>query len=239
MKFIPFFIPLVAIGLSASSCGKKIFGIKGKGSNVLQSRSVSGFNDIHLSIDADVYYVQDSYYSVEISAQPNILSEIETEVEGNELEIEFDHRVFSHSKITITIHSPNIQEFNISGSGKIVAQNSIVTSSMKLKISGSGDIVLASLTAPYLDANISGSGNMTVSGGTTDNEDLNISGSGDIDVLNLIAKNASARISGSGNITIQATEHLNATISGSGDIKYFGNPTMNVNISGSGKIIHI
>ncbi len=240
MKFIQFLIPAVFIGLSVSSCGKgKIFGIKGKGSNVTQTRNVSGFNEIHLSIDADVYYVQDSFYSVEISAQPNVLSELETDVEGNELEIEFDKRVFSHSKITITIHAPNIQELNISGSGKIEAQGAINASNMKLKISGSGDLILSSLTGSYLDANISGSGNITVSGGTLDNEDLKISGSGDINVVNLVAKNATANISGSGNISVQATEHLDASISGSGDIKYLGNPLINVNISGSGKVIHL
>lgn len=240
MKFIPFFIPAALISLSTVSCSKgKIFGIKGKGNNVTQTRSVSNFDEIELSIDADVYYVQDSFYSVEISAQQNVLSQLETKVEDGELEIEFDKRVFSHSKITITIHAPNIKELEVNGSGKIVAEHTVNASSMKLKISGSGNINLASLNTSNVESEINGSGNIKVSGGIIDTEDLEISGSGDIDISGATAKSASAHISGSGNIILHATDYLDATISGSGDIKYYGNPVMNVNISGSGKIIHL
>lgn len=240
MKLIQFLIPAAFILLSTTSCKKGgIFGMTGKGNPVSQTRSVSGFNKIHLSIDADVYYVQDTFYSVEISAQSNIMSNLETNVSGNKLEIEFDKRVLKHSKITITIHAPDIYALEISGSGKIEAQSAINTSSMKLRISGSGDIYLSSLNAGILDSEISGSGNINLYGGTIGTETLEISGSGDIDALGAVASSATARISGSGNVSLHATDNLNASISGSGDVKYRGNPAVNVNISGSGKIIHL
>lgn len=240
MKTLKFLIPVAVIALTLTSCHKgKIFGVVGKGNTITQTRNVSGFDKIHLSINADVYVVQDTFYSVEISAQSNVLSVLETEVEGNELEIDFDKRVLKHSNIKIVIHMPDVRGLSISGSGKIEAQSAISTHTMKLRISGSGDIYLSSLVASSLDANISGSGNIKIAGGTIASEDLNISGSGDIDALNAVAANCTAKISGSGNISAHVTNNLNATISGSGDIKYTGNPGVNVNVSGSGKVIHL
>lgn len=240
MKFIPLIVPVLCIGLTTASCGKgKVFGIKGKGTNVKQSRSLSNFDQLELSIDADVYYVQDSEYSVEISAQSNVLSYLKTEVKDNELEIEFERNVFSHSKITITVHAPNIREFEINGSGRIEAQQAVTAGSLKLEVNGSGDMVFNGLTASFLEAEIEGSGNVKISSGTVDHEKLRISGSGNIDIPGITAKNASAHISGSGDITLRATDYLDANISGSGNIRYYGNPAMNVNVSGSGKIIHL
>lgn len=240
MKFAAFLVPVSILALSLTSCKKeKIFGVIGKGKTVTEYRIVSGFDKISLSVNADVYFVQDSIYSLEVSGQSNVLSVLETDVDDHELEIEFDKRVHKHSKVTIIVHAPSITEFEISGSGKIESQSPVVTNSMRLKISGSGNIYIPTLNTAILEANISGSGNIQIANGTITSERLTVSGSGDIDAVNAIAAHASAKISGSGDISLYATETLDATISGSGNIKYQGTPAVNVNISGSGKVIHL
>ncbi len=241
MKSLKLMIPVVLfLAVSFTSCKKHLFNsIKGKGNTVTETRNLSGFNKIDLSIDADVHYVQDSVYFVELSAQQNVLNVITTDIDAGKLKIEFKRWVLKHTKITIVIHSPELREVDLSGSGNFESPSDIVTSSLELNVSGSGDIDLAAVHADELKVKISGSGDISVSGGAATNQQATISGSGDIDMDDLAANNSDAKISGSGSISVWAVNQLKATISGSGNIRYKGNPVVNTNISGSGSVIHI
>jgi len=240
MKSFKFILAVSIISIFIQSCRKGIlWGITGKGSNITEVRAASGYNSIQLSIDADVSYTQDSVYYLEISAQPNIMKVLATEVNGSELKIDFKRNVWKHHTVKITVHSPNMNKLGISGSGDIAVSNAIKTSDMSLSISGSGDISIPSLIAETLTAKISGSGNITVSDGKINSEELSISGSGNIKTDNAVCNNNTSKISGSGDISLYATENLNISISGSGDIRYRGQPAVSSKISGSGSLIHI
>lgn len=240
MKIVKHTLPLIFLFVALTACNKSIFGsIKGKGPNITEIRSITGFNKIRLDIDADITYVQDSNYFVEISAQENVLNVLTTEVSAGELNIEFSKWVRRHSNISIVVHCPDIQGMSISGSGNITATGTVNTNYMDLHISGSGNISLNSLTSNELEASISGSGNIQVNGGTVINQRATISGSGNMEMLGLTATNSNAKISGSGSITVKVIQQLDATISGSGDIRYSGNPIVNTHISGSGSVIHL
>ncbi|WP_300664457.1 head GIN domain-containing protein [Fluviicola sp.] len=246
MKSLKLMIPAVlipitiGIALSFTSCKKHLFNsIKGKGDTVTETRDLSGFNKISLSIDADLHYVQDSVYFVEISAQQNVLNVLTTDIDAGRLKIEFRRWVLKHSKITIVIHSPDLRAVDLSGSGNFESPSDIVTSDLELNVSGSGDIALAAVHTDELQVKISGSGDISVSGGAVTNQKATISGSGDIEMDGLTASNSDAKISGSGSITVWVVNQLKATISGSGNIRYKGNPVINANISGSGSVIHI
>lgn len=240
MKIAKHTLPLIFLFVALTACNKSIFGsIKGKGPNVTEIRSITGFNKIRLDIDADITYIQDSNYFVEISAQENVLNVLTTKVSAGELNVEFSKWVRRHSNISIVIHSPEIKGLNISGSGNITANGPINTNYMDLHISGSGNINLGTLNSDELEASISGSGNIQVNGGTANNQRATISGSGSMDMLGLSATNSNAKISGSGSITVKVIQQLDATISGSGNIRYAGTPIVNTHISGSGSVIHL
>lgn len=233
-------LPLALLILSITACEKVLFGsVKGKGNNVTEIRPLTNFNKIKLSMDADITYVQDSVYYVEISAQSNVLEVLTTTISAGELKVDVKRWLRKHNLITLIIHSPEIKGLDISGSGNINVPGLIATNDMDLHISGSGNISLYSLQSPELDASISGSGNISIGNGMVSNEKVTISGSGDIDAIGLSANNSAAKISGSGNISVQVIQQLDATISGSGDIKYTGQPIVNTHISGSGSVIHL
>lgn len=239
MKKFSWIIAAVLLTVTVSSCKKNIFNsIVGKGGTVTETRQVTGFNSIDLSIDANVEYTQDSIYYVEISGQENVLEVLTMEVSGGELEIDFSKWVRKHSNITIIIHSPEIKELEVSGSGNIETFGPINTTDMDLDVSGSGNITVTSLNTSDMEAKISGSGNIYVNGGAVTNQEVKISGSGNIDFEYLQATNSACKISGSGSMKVWVTTQLDATISGSGDIKYTGSPIVNTHISGSGSVIH-
>lgn len=241
MKSLKCMLPaILLLAMSFTSCKKNLFNsIKGKGEIVTETRNLSGFNKISLSIDGDVNYVQDTVYFVEISAQQNVLDVITTQVSAGELKIDSRRWIRKHNGITILVHSPDLRAMDLSGSGNIASFFDIVTTGLELNVSGSGNITLAAVHTDELEVNISGSGNIAVSGGTVTGQKATISGSGNITMDDLKATDSDAKISGSGNISLWAVNQLKASISGSGDIRYKGNPVINTSISGSGSLIHI
>jgi hypothetical protein len=240
MKFTTILLPLSILLISLTGCNKgKIGFVNGKGELVTESRNISGFNQIHVSNDVTVLFVQDSIYSVVVSAQSNILKVLDTKVKNQMLVIDFSKTVFKHKGIQVIVHAPSLTGLDISGSGEINVQNNLLTSSLDVTISGSGKISVPAVETGEVKVNISGSGNVAIASGNSINTTCNISGSGNILIPLLISQSAKATISGSGNIHLQAVQYLSAHISGSGDIFYRGLPAVDVNISGSGHLNHV
>jgi hypothetical protein len=217
-----------------NSCEK----VKGKGDVVTQTRTTGNYTSIGLSMSATVYFTQDSSYSLQISGQENILDEIVTEVNGNQLVIRVRNGVTlgSHEPIRVTISSPDVTALDVSGSGDIYTENTWTKDDISTTISGSGNINLASIDVGHLTANISGSGSIKATAGKAEREDLTISGSGVIDLRSVEAGTVYTTTSGSGDTYLHATDLLDVTISGSGNVWYYGTPVINTHISGSGNI---
>lgn len=240
MKSIKFILVITVLSCFILSCNKGgPWGIKGQGTNVTETKDLKNFDKIDLSIDADVFYTQDSVYKVEISAQQNILAVLKAEVHNGTLSFDYRRNVWKHNEVKITVHSPDLTELQISGSGDVNLQSALKTGKMKVSVSGSGDVYFPALNADQLEASISGSGDVKVAGGTVVNEKITISGSGNIDAETLQASSAVVKVSGTGKVTVNATEKLDVTISGSGDVYYKGNPALKTSVSGSGRLIRL
>jgi len=234
-------IVLFSIVLFAASCSKDHW-IKGEGSNVTNVRSVSGFNAVSLSIDANVEIIRDSVFRIELIGQQNILNVITTSVSGNTLDIDIKRHtaIRKHNPVTVRVFMPFLSSVDISGSGDVNCNNQFVSENLNANISGSGNISFSGIINNSVSANVSGSGGISLNGNSSCiNAKYTISGSGNINAEWLKADYVDAHISGSGDQLIYAVKQLNAHISGSGDIDYRGNPGVSVNISGSGKLTHI
>ena len=234
MKSVKGSVTLLLTALIFNACTKVV----GDGPTVTETRTVSNFSELGLSISGDVIFKQDNDYKLEIRAQENILDIIETTVIGNELQIKFknDVRVRTHDPILVTLSAPNVSSFRLSGSGNLRTTGPIQSDHLKLKISGSGSIFIPSITSSKLETEISGSGDIAVTGGVATEEHLRVSGSGSIDLLQVVSKIAETTTSGSGTMRVNVSEKLDASISGSGNVHYKGNPVVTAHISGSGKV---
>ncbi len=220
---------------SFTSCEK----IAGEGPVVTSTYNLYNFNGICNGIDASVYYTQGSVYKVEISAQQNILDQIETPIIDGELRIGYRRYdiIWRHAPIKIYITAPSVGRLRVTGSGSTYASPSIKLPDLSLVVTGSGSINVASYSGTHISGTISGSGTISVDGGSTTSEDLNLSGSGSMDFLGVHALNAKTETSGSGKTTVDASDRLDAYISGSGSVFYSGNPVINSHVSGSGRVV--
>lgn len=232
-------IPLVAAAIVllfvTTSCIDDMF-ISGNGDLRTETRIAPVFNEVSSSGDFEVTIMPSNSYSIEVSAESNLLPYIETDVVGNKLKIHTRgiHSLRNHLPIQITIETPVLDGLSLSGSGTIQT-GSFESSSFSANISGSGKID-TQISADQVKAVVSGSGILFLRGDAA-SVSYTISGSGKIKSYELVQKNCSVTISGSGDAFVNVLQTLSANISGSGRVYFVGNPAVHTSISGSGSVV--
>jgi hypothetical protein len=219
-----------------------------------ETRQVGSFHKVFDEGEFDVYIIQDGLDEVVIEAESNLIPLIRTRIEGYALVIDTKDNLQSHYPMKVYVHTAEIDEIRLSGSGLMHAED-IVTGDLEISLSGSGDIFFdgtaqvvkcsisgsgsmdLGLTCDALNADISGSGEMEVVGEANDG-DFDISGSGSIRAYDFILQQCYATISGSGSMYLYVEDYLNVNISGSGNVSYLGSPQIETRITGSGSVIH-
>ena len=222
---------------SLNSCRK----IVGSGPIATEKRIPAPFTELEFEVPGELVFIQSEVESITLEGHRNILDIVETNVNNGELKVKLQHnRVISSGEhLRITVEGPNARSFKVSGSGNLFVPDSLSADDLKLRISGSGKILVTTIKAKNLEVKISGSGNVEALKGEVGNEQLDIEGSGDIDLSNVPAEAADTETSGSGNIRLFVNERLNAKIAGSGDVWYRGRPLIDTRISGSGNVKRI
>jgi hypothetical protein len=232
-EFISFLLFILVLGVL--SCVDDIL-LEGNGDRRSEYRAASGFDQVASSGDFRVVIKRGDEYSIEVTAESNLLSFIETEVTGTTLKIRTRgiHSLVENSPVEINITTPVLEAVSLSGSG-LVKTGRFLCDDFKVALSGSGDIE-TEVKANHMKANVSGSGTVLLSGETRESE-LVVSGSGKIKANDLTNMNCDAIISGSGSMYIKAMESITARIAGSGMIYYTGSPVIHTSIYGSGGVV--
>lgn len=160
----------------------------------------------------------------------------------------------NHDRLDITVTGVALNEFVVSGSGKMLLgklkRNSlsllvsgsgsaeldaVVKGDADLRVSGSGHITFAGLEARNLHAHISGSGGIEGKG-HADALDLDMSGSGRF--ADISSARADVNMSGSGRAVIAPRDEAHVRISGSATVRMPASPPkLDVRVSGSGHVI--
>lgn len=231
-----FIIILALIGLL--SCDAFIRKTEtGNGRMFSTEREVGEFEKIAVegNIDVELSYSDDCM--VEVAADENLHSYIETEVEDNKLVVKVEKgvRLESENPIVVKVLLPNLEELACLGSGGVTTSGKLRGSgAVKVESLGSSAISLR-LRAPVVKATISGSANMDLSGETKEVK-IKINGSGKVMAAKLKSETASVVINGSGRVDLYAENKLKSVINGSGNVNYAGDPEINSKINGSGKM---
>lgn len=233
-EFLSFFLFVLMLGLI--SCVDDIF-LEGNGDLRSELRVASRFDEIASCGDFKVIVKPGDEYSIEVNAESNLLSYIETDVVGNTLKIRTRgiHSLVENYPIQIYITTPVLKGLSLSGSG-LIKTGRFFNDDFKVALSGSGDIE-TEVETNHIKANVSGSGNMLLSGKAIDSE-FAISGSGKIKAYDLPHNTCDAIVSGSGDMYVNANEAINARISGSGTVYYINYPIIHTSISGSGGVVN-
>lgn len=191
-----------------------------------QDRHLSGFRAIDLAGSFDVYITQGSTESVKVEAPSDVIDRIITEVEDGVLKIHskkdtnWGNWSWGNKKMVVYVTAKDLNSVGVTGSGDIFFKEGITTNSLKLRITGSGDM-LGKVSVKNLECKISGSGDMKLAG-RADESTVSIVGSGDFTARDLETVNTAVRVAGSGDAVVNASNKVDAAVSGSGDIHYTG-----------------
>jgi hypothetical protein len=195
--------------------------------NEIVDRHLSGFNAVNVAGSFDVKIAQTGTESVKVDAPAEVMDHIITEVNNGVLKIYNKHDSWNwgdwwghHKKIIIYVTVKDINSVYISGSGDVAFKDGLSANSLKLKISGSGDMN-GKIDVKMLESSITGSGDMTLSG-RAESSTVDLVGSGDYTAAKLLTLSTAVRVSGSGDAEVNASDKIDAALHGSGDIHYTG-----------------
>ncbi len=237
MKTTKLSLLLIALVFTLSSCGEKIICKKASGPSVTETIELPPIDGIDLSIAADINLTYGETQSISVTAQQDVLDELERDVRGNTWYISLDNCVRNHDDITIDITIPELTRIDISGSGDVYTTNTFLEQgNLDLNISGSGDLDIA-FEGGDVDSRISGSGDVKLEGSAT-SISQRVSGSGTLKAFDMPCQTADFNVSGSGSAEVTVSDQLDVRVSGSGDVYYKGQPILNVDITGSGDVIN-
>lgn len=204
---------IASLGVAAAGAWT---GITGSGKPMTQQRDVSGFHGVVLSMPGRLEIVQGTAEGVTLTADDNLVPEIETVVEGGVLHVRFRRGLgaTTRTRISVTVKAREIRSIGVAGSG---------------------DVVAAALDSPELSVRLAGSGDVKL-GGRAESLQVRISGSGDVDAGGFDTQRARVTIAGSGDATVWARKSLDVSVSGSGDVRYYGDPEVRSKVAGSGSV---
>lgn len=208
-----------------------------EGQTEKETRDLKGFTSVGFGIPGNLYIKIGPQFSVELEGSRGDLSEVETVISGERLQIKHENWRFDFKeKVNVYITMPELEGLGVSGSGRAEIQSTVKTEDLELNVSGSGNIYTTGLEVENLECGISGSGNIKLGGGKAADAEVSISGSGSFSGDMTECETMEVQVSGSGNCTCNVTGSLEASVSGSGNVTYSGNPRVDARVSGSGRV---
>lgn len=211
--------------------------VPGSGRSKTEARPVGGFNAVRLEGAINVRVRHGDKPAAAVTIDDNLQNNIKLTVRNNTLIISsvgsFSTKLATLADITIA----SVQAVELMGAGDITVEDpGTASQTMRVALSGSGDISLNKLALARLDVTLGGSGSITAVG-RADAFTFAIDGSGEIIASKLTAKRVKASIDGSGDAAVFAKDAIDVNIGGSGSVNVAGKPAVvNKQIDGSGDV---
>jgi hypothetical protein len=190
--------------------------VVGSGRVASETRQVRDFDEVVLTGSGTLTITQTGEESLTIQADDNILPLLTSDVSGRRLTLG------TKPNTSFSTRSPIIYRLTVQQLSGLI-------------VSGSGDATATGITSSSMSVRISGSGSVTLAG-TAERQEVTISGSGSYRADDFATKTAAVSVSGSGGVRVHASEQLDVHVSGSGSVEYSGSPAVSQRVSGSGRV---
>jgi hypothetical protein len=197
--------------------------IDGSGNQISENRNVGSFTRVETSGSIKVILKQGPVNSVKVTADDNIIKDIETDVRGNRLIIDLEGNFCDVGPITVYVTSKEYEGVDASGAVEIVSDGKLNLKDFELDLSGASKVDL-DLNAANVKTSSSGASEISLKGQAGSHE-LELSGSTSVEALDFIVGRYRIESSGASESRINVLNELNISSSGSSDVEYRGNPS--------------
>ncbi len=189
--------------------------VHGSGKMASEKRTLSGFTAIAAGGAVELEVSQSDSYSVEVTADDNILPKIITKVENETLKIEMPNMdFFDNSTVYVKVSLPKLSSLELGGASHGILKD-IKTDKLNLEISGASKLMV---------------------NGTVAQLNSEVSGASKLDAKELIADNAEIECRGASKALIHANATLNINAEGASRVIYSGSPKVSQETSGASSI---
>jgi hypothetical protein len=234
-----FYILLLCAALVSAGCAGMTLP-PGSGNVVREERSVAEFTAISVCCGMQLEFTQGDQTTVELEGDDNLLAEVETVMEGDQLIVRFQRpfTVFSfmgNERIRVYVTAPTLEGLDLSGGahGKAAA---IETETLRLMASGGSQVDIDLLQADDFVVDLSGGAEVAITDGTVVRQAVEASGGSQYHLENVQSSSAELNFSGGSQATIRVSETLRIDASGGSQIAYHGAPTVDQNSSGGSQV---
>jgi D-alanyl-D-alanine carboxypeptidase len=218
--------------------GVGIFGgvIVGSGNLTTKNFNLSDFTEVAAQSGFQLELVQSSTFSVEVTADDNVMDYINVNKSGNTLKIRPQwNRSFRSATLIAKITMPDLYEIKLSGGSGASISGFSSLHDLSVGLSG-GSSVTGDITAGDAYFNLSGGSQVNLQG-TADDLDVNGSGGSQLELEAFAVNNADVNLSGGGRATVNVNGTLDVNLSGGSHVIYVGEPTsIDSNLSGDSTI---
>jgi hypothetical protein len=210
--------------------------IIGSGNLTTRNFDLSDFTEIAAQSGFQLELVQSSTFSVEVTADDNVMDYIEVYKSGNTLKIRPQwNRSFRSATLRAKVTMPDLYEIKLSGGSQASISSFNSSHDLSVGLSGgssvTGDIIAGDV---YLD--LSGGSQVNLQG-TADNLDVNGSGGSQLELGAFPVHNVDINLSGGGRATVSVNGTLDVNLSGGSHVTYIGEPTsIDMNLSGDSTV---
>ena len=225
---------------------------------VTEQKDFRDFTTVKVGSAFRVEVTQSSSYSISITADSNVMDDIEVFKTGEALTIRVKPGiVIQATTLRAEVTMPDLHGLGLSGATRGTVDGFSSTHILVIEVSGASSLDLIDMSAGEVEAEVSGASDLegaivgsgdaqfVVSGASSiklDGEANNLgvdecSGGSSMDLSNFPVTNARVDLSGASRGTVNLDGRLDANISGASRLEYIGDPTMgDINISGSSSI---
>ncbi len=239
VRFMALGVP--AVMLLAQGCFYYGPCVNGSGPLTSEIRDIRNFTGVTNTGSFEVYVSEADTFGVEVLAQENLLSIIETYVSNGSLVVETKNGACYRSGLPVEVHVslPELDRLRLTGSGKLLADVA-VSPEVELSNSGSGLVEIDTVYAESYTVGNSGSGTISIDEAYVDEADLVQSGSGNIfGGIFFGTADLGVRHSSSGDVQAILLEGtlVDVILSGSGKVELTGDAVVaEYSLNSSGRI---
>lgn len=210
--------------------------LKGNGNVTEETRNTGDFTEIKVSRGMNVYISQGEKTKVVVKADENLHDAIETETEGDALNITVNRIIRNATSLKVFVTTPNIEAIKTSSGSNVFSETVLESKNLKLSSSAGSNLKLE-INAGYTDVKASSGSNIKLNGKTESFSGKASAGS-NIKAEGLYSKKCEAQASSGANIWITANGNFTGRASSGGNVYYYGNPeTSDIEKSSGGNVI--
>jgi hypothetical protein len=208
----------------------------GSGVIVSETRNLGSFTAVNIGGGFEVEIKLGTNPKLLVEADDNIINDIETRVENNQLKISMrDGMSYNNVHMKVFITAPQINKISSAASADVNVKDELTDDGKIIIRASSGSSIKARLNAPAADVDASSGAEIDLTG-RTKNLEVQASSGASIDADELLSENTNAQTSSGASVKVHASIKLDAKASSGGTVSYRGAATAVTKESSGGSI---